>query len=287
MRRDAALGHVAFDRAQPEEAAGAEPAGEPVDQRREVGRRRLAGQRAAIGCGAERLDRGRRRGASLDAEAGLDRLDLHGEQAEQMGAVAGGAGGADGDPLCSSPSTRSQSRARRARGEARLARASAISRAHQRRASPRAIASAVAIGSSEAQQWRDGGSSGTIGSNGSPARPSAWSRRASRVCAEAALERAARHRRSGRRSSRGRAGGRRRATASSSRSAASGSGASASRFAALRAEDQRLAAEAGERMGRAGRAGDGDPGGEAEPGAESEDPRGTSAPRRRTDGRRR
>ena len=60
-------------------------------------------------------------------------------------------------------------------------------------------------------------------------------------------------------------------SASSRRSAASGSGAMRVGLAAVRAEDQRLVAEAGQRVGGAGGAGDGDPGGEAEAAAEGED----------------
>ena len=93
--RDAAFGQVAFERAEAVEAAGAEADGEAVDQQSEIGRRRLAGQRAVDRPGRERLDAGGDEAEALDAEAGLDLLDLRPDQPSQMGRVAGRAGEAD------------------------------------------------------------------------------------------------------------------------------------------------------------------------------------------------
>ena len=81
---DAAFGKIAFDRAEPMDAARAEAGGEAVDQQGEVGRGRFAGQRALDRLGAERLDAGGDEAQPLDAEAGLDRLDLRAQQGVEM-----------------------------------------------------------------------------------------------------------------------------------------------------------------------------------------------------------
>ena len=70
--------------------------------------------------GAERLDPAGDEAHRIEAEAGFDRLDLHGEQPEEMGAVAGGPGGADGDPL-DPPVDPVAEQVEPARGQARLA----------------------------------------------------------------------------------------------------------------------------------------------------------------------
>ena len=168
---DAALGHVALDRAEPVDS-GARRAGAASrsTSRREIGRGPVAGQSAFDRLRPERLDPAGDEAQRVDAEAGLDRLDLRARAAEEMGAVAGRAGGADGD-CWAMPSTRSQTSTRRADGEPGFGEAAdEPARPPRRRAS--AIASAVAIGSSEASMT-EGGSSGTTGSSGSAARPSA------------------------------------------------------------------------------------------------------------------
>ena len=260
---DAALGHVAFDRAEPVEAARAEPGGEPVDQQGEIGRGARAGQLALDRLRAERLDADGDEAHPLDAEAGLDRLDLR--------RTAGVADAAPSRVARAVPIARSARLAvdaladedEAADGEAGLARAGARAGAPPRPAlprSPRRWRSARGSGAGST-----GGSSGTIGSNGSAARPSAWSSRVEQGRAEAALERARAASRSARRSVSRPSRRAAPSTSSSSRSAASGSGASASASPPGGQRMSALAAEAGERMRGAGRAGDGDAGGEAEP----------------------
>ena len=127
---DAALGQVAFHRAEAVDG-GARRGGTASRsiERREIGRRRLAGHFAGdrLRARAARRAPATRRSA-LDAEAGLDRLDLRAQQLCEMGAVAGGAGGADRSRIAPSSSTRSQSEDEAADAEARLRQGSRTSR---------------------------------------------------------------------------------------------------------------------------------------------------------------
>ena len=97
---DASFGHVAFDRAEPvNRRRSPRRAASRSTSGREVGRGLVAGQRVSTGCGPSGSTAAGDEAHRLDAEARLDRLDLRHEEAEQMGAVAGRAGGADGDHL--------------------------------------------------------------------------------------------------------------------------------------------------------------------------------------------
>ena len=144
----------------------------------------------SIGCGAERLDARGDEAEPLDAEAGLDRLDLR-AQIRRGDAAPSRVARARLTTTCwASLSTRSHRRRRRRTPRP----ASASSGMSRRTASPpaSAIASAVAIGSRKRSRIA-GGASGTIGSNGSARAAQRLIEPGQQSAAEAALERRARH----------------------------------------------------------------------------------------------
>ena len=94
-----AFGHVALDWRGGEQRRLADPAGDLVDKRRDVGHRRLAGQVTRHRGSTQRI--GPRRGEAhrLYPVTRIDPLDAQVEEAGEMHDIAGRARGADREPL--------------------------------------------------------------------------------------------------------------------------------------------------------------------------------------------